>query len=60
MEPTTRKELYNKRHAGIRSVVERAFGLIKRKWRIVRKEALEYGIQKQVQMIYAVTGLWNF
>ena len=31
VEPITRKELYNKRHAGIRSVVERAFSLIKRK-----------------------------
>ncbi len=60
VEPTTLKELYNKRHAGIRSVVERAFGLLKRKWRIVRKEAPAYGIQKQVQIVYAVTGLHNF
>ena len=42
--PKTRKELYNKIHAGLRSAVERAFGLLKRKWRIVRKEAAEYNV----------------
>ena len=44
VDPATLKELYNKRHVGIRSVVKRAFGLVKRKWRIIRREALEYSI----------------
>ena len=59
-KPQTKKELYNLRHARIRVVVERAFGHLKRRWKIVRIAPPEYGIEKQVQIVYAVTGLHNF
>ncbi len=58
--PETRKELYNLRHARIRVVVEQAFGLLKRRWKIVRSSAPEYGIDQQVSIVYAVTALHNF
>ncbi len=58
--PETRKELYNLRHARIRVVVEQAFGLLKRKWKIVRSSTPKYGIDQQVSIIYAVTALYNF
>lgn len=58
--PATAKELYNLRHARIRVAVEQAFGHLKRRWKIVRIAPIEYSIQKQVQIVYAVTGLHNF
>nr|XP_043638429.1 protein ALP1-like [Erigeron canadensis] len=34
--PTTAKELYNMRHASARNVIERCFGMIKNRWKILR------------------------
>ncbi|KAL2142021.1 hypothetical protein VTI28DRAFT_1711 [Corynascus sepedonium] len=56
----TKKELYNLRHARLRVVVEQVFGQLKRRWKIIRVAAGEYSIKKQVQIVYAVTGLHNF
>ncbi|KAK0721122.1 hypothetical protein B0H67DRAFT_578182 [Lasiosphaeris hirsuta] len=39
---------------------EQEFGMLKRKWKIVRIVPIEYSIEKQVQIVYAVTGLHNF
>ncbi|KAK2742033.1 hypothetical protein CKAH01_01460 [Colletotrichum kahawae] len=48
MRPQSRKELYNLAHARLRSVVERVFGLVKRKFKIVRgKNAAEYNFATQ-------------
>ena len=58
--PETEKELYNLRHAGIRVVVEQAFGIVKRKWKIIRNAPVEYSMIRQIQIVYAVTGLHNF
>jgi hypothetical protein len=58
--PETAKELYNLRHARIRVVVERVFGILKRKWKIIRATAPEYSMKKQVKIVYAVTGIYNF
>jgi hypothetical protein len=59
--PETRKELYNLAHARLRSLVERVFGLVKRKFKIVRgKAAAEYDFPTQVKIVYAVTAVWNF
>jgi hypothetical protein len=58
--PRTKKELYNLRHCGLRVRVEHAFGHVKRRWKLVRCAPIEYSIKKQVQIVYAVTGLHNF
>ena len=58
--PETAKELYNLRHARIRVVVEQAFGLLKRRWKIIRATAPEYSLETQTKIVYAVTGLHNF
>lgn len=58
--PATKEELYNLRHSRIRIIVELAFGRLKRKFRILRSSAPEYDIKKQVLIVYACTGLWNF
>ncbi|KAL8330659.1 hypothetical protein RB593_001585 [Gaeumannomyces tritici] len=57
--PETKKELYNLHHASHRSMVERAFGILKRQWRLIRKMAPEYPFTKQCQFIYATTALHN-
>lgn len=53
-------ELYNLRHARLRVIVEQAFGRVKRRWKIVRGTAAEYSLDKQISIVYAVTGLHNF
>ncbi len=58
--PETAKELYNLRHARIRTVVEQAFGILKRRYKIVRSSAPEYPIQEQKKIVFAVTALHNF
>ena len=61
-KPETRKELFNLRHASLRAVVERAFGLLKKRFRVLRMAAPgpEYSIEKQTQIVYAATALHNF
>jgi DDE superfamily endonuclease len=44
----------------VRVIVEKAFGVVKRKWKIVRTSVPEYSIKKQVQIVYAVIALHNF
>lgn len=58
--PATPKELFNKRHAQLRTVVEHVFGRCKRKFKIIRSSAPEYCFEDQVRIVYAVTGLYNF
>ncbi|KAH6982412.1 hypothetical protein EDB80DRAFT_882717 [Ilyonectria destructans] len=43
-----------------RTVVEHVFGRCKRKFKIIRSSAPEYAFEDQVQIVYAVTGLYNF
>jgi len=54
------KELYNLRHARVRVAAEQAFGLLKRVWIIVRIVPFEYDMERQIQIVYAVTALYNF
>lgn len=58
--PNTPKELYNLGHARIRCVVEQAFGILKRRWKIIRHSAPEYSFQTQIGIVYACCALHNF
>lgn len=58
--PQTMEELFNLRYARARNVVERTFGIIKRKWKIIRSSAPEYDIEVQIDLVYVICGLWNF
>lgn len=58
--PQNKEELYNLRHSRLRIIVELTFGRVKRKFRIMRSLPPEYSIYKQVLIVYACTGLWNF
>ena len=47
-------------YASNRAIVENAFGIVKRKWKIVRMAPMEYILHVQTDLIYVVYGLWNF
>ncbi|PLW24077.1 hypothetical protein PCASD_14270 [Puccinia coronata f. sp. avenae] len=59
LHPSTRKELYNLRHATLRNIVERLFECFKRKFSIL-KSAPEIELSKQIRLVYALCVLWNF
>ena len=57
--PQNAKELFNLRHASLRNAIERIFGVVKRKFKIL-KAAPEYSIETQVDIVIALTALYNF
>lgn len=59
MRPQNAKELFNLRHASLRNAVERIFGVLKRRFKIL-KTAPEYNFETQIDLILALTGLFNF
>ncbi|PLW30275.1 hypothetical protein PCANC_23353 [Puccinia coronata f. sp. avenae] len=59
LRPATQKELYNLRHSSLRNVVERLFGCLKEKFKILTTPS-EHSIEQQVQLVYALATLWNF
>lgn len=58
-KPQTKQELFNLRHSSLRNVIERLFGVIKRRFRILQT-APEHPMRTQVGLIYALTALNNF
>ncbi|XP_020571659.1 uncharacterized protein LOC110018635 [Phalaenopsis equestris] len=54
-----RKEMFNKRHSSLRGVIERTFGVWKKKWVILR-DMPSYPFQKQVHIVVATMALHNF
>ncbi|XP_070667098.1 protein ALP1-like [Malus domestica] len=57
--PENYKELYNLRHSRARNVIERAFGLLKKRWSILRTPSF-FDIKTQVRIINACCVLHNF
>jgi len=58
-KPENSKELFNLRHASLRNVIERIFGLLKRKYQILQTPS-EYSIDTQSRIILACTALHNW
>ncbi|XP_020584780.1 uncharacterized protein LOC110027620 [Phalaenopsis equestris] len=54
-----RNEMFNKRHSSLRGVIERTFGVWKKKWVILR-DMSSYPFQKQVYIVVATMTLHNF
>ena len=54
-----RKQIFNQAHSSIRSVIERSFGVLKMKWRILLGLP-HYSERKQTQIILACCGFHNF
>ncbi|KAL0748113.1 hypothetical protein Bca101_030115 [Brassica carinata] len=55
----TKKELFNKWYASLRSVIERTFGVWKKKWRILDNLSL-YDVKTQNKIVHATMVLHNF
>nr|KAJ0211521.1 hypothetical protein LSAT_V11C400162550 [Lactuca sativa] len=45
------KELFNLRHASLRNAIERAFGVLKRRFPIIRKEDRDKNLEDEVKMM---------
>lgn len=59
MEPENKDELFNKRHVSRRNTIGRTFGVLKRKWKIL-KEPAEFPINTQLKIVLALTAVHNF
>ncbi|XP_059636220.1 uncharacterized protein LOC132278452 [Cornus florida] len=57
--PRTYKELFNLRHSIARNVIERAFGLLKKRWAILRTDSF-LKLKTRVNIISACAILHNF
>ncbi|XP_041994111.1 putative nuclease HARBI1 [Salvia splendens] len=57
--PQNTKEIFNMRHTKARNVIERAFGVLKMRWGILRSASF-YPIKTQIRLIMACFLLHNF
>ena len=57
--PVGLKKVFNYHHASLRNVIERSFGVLKMKWRILLKVP-SFPVNKQSQIIVACMTLHNF
>ncbi|MED6133416.1 hypothetical protein PIB30_116666 [Stylosanthes scabra] len=57
--PQTYQEYFNRKHSSARNVIERCFGLLKKRWAILRSPSF-YPIKTQSQIIIACCLLQNF
>ncbi|XP_057439909.1 protein ALP1-like [Lotus japonicus] len=57
--PQNYKELFNLRHASARNVIERSFGILKKRWSKLRTPSF-FDIKTQIRMINACFVLHNF
>lgn len=57
--PTTKEELFNLRHASMRNVIERIFGVLKRRFQILNS-APEYNMDIQARIPVSLAALQNF
>lgn len=57
--PANFKELFNLRHSSLRNIIERAFGIIKRRYKILASGS-EYSLETQIKLFPACATLHNF
>nr|XP_043624682.1 protein ALP1-like [Erigeron canadensis] len=58
-QPTTPKEFYNMKHSSARNVIERCFGLLKGRWKILKDNSF-YPIDTNIRIIMACCFLHNY
>jgi transposase-like protein len=56
LESSGKKEVFNHLHSSLRNVIEHAFGVLKKKWRILPG----YPMNKQAKIIIELMTLHNF
>lgn len=57
--PRNEKELFNLRHSSLRNAIERAFGVLKKRFQILKVAPL-YPIDSQIKMVLVACTLHNF
>ena len=60
VKPANAEELFNLRHAQFRNVIERVFGVFKRRFKWFAVARIGYSLRTQVKVVYAATALFNF
>ena len=55
-----KEEVFNYAHSSLRNVIERAFGVLKQKWRILNNIPSTYPPETQTHIIVACMALHNF
>ncbi|KAK0608001.1 hypothetical protein LWI29_023885 [Acer saccharum] len=58
-QPSGHQEIFNHAHSSLRSVIERTFGVWKKRWKIL-KDMLSYPFNKLVKIIIATMALHNY
>lgn len=58
-QPNGYQEVFNHAHSSLRSVIERTFGVWKKKWKVLR-DMPSYPFGKQVKIVIATMSLHNF
>ncbi|XP_040964764.1 serine/threonine-protein kinase rio2-like [Gossypium hirsutum] len=54
-----KEEIFNHSHSSLRSVIERTFGVLKKKWAIL-KDMPSYSFEKQTMIVVATMTIHNF
>uniref|UniRef100_A0A7C9ADL7 DDE Tnp4 domain-containing protein n=1 Tax=Opuntia streptacantha TaxID=393608 RepID=A0A7C9ADL7_OPUST len=54
------KELFNYRHASLRGVIERTFGVLQSMWKIVDDRMPQMNLNSQLEIVIAVCTVHNF
>ncbi|KAK2634649.1 hypothetical protein Ddye_029441, partial [Dipteronia dyeriana] len=58
-QTSSHKEIFNHAHSSLRSIIERTFGVWKKKWSILR-DMPSYSYEKQVKIVIATMTLHNY
>ena len=57
--PTNMKEAFNRSHSSLRSHIERSFGILKKRWKILGAMP-QYSVKTQIEIIMAAFALHNY
>nr|XP_043630821.1 uncharacterized protein LOC122602128 [Erigeron canadensis] len=57
--PTNKKEAFNRCHSSLRSHIERSFGILKKRWKILDRMP-KYSVKTQIDVIMATFALHNY
>lgn len=57
--PTNMQEAFNRSHSSLRSHIERSFGVLKNRWKILNKMP-KFSVETQIDIIMATFSLHNY
>ncbi|XP_048500931.1 protein ALP1-like [Beta vulgaris subsp. vulgaris] len=59
MPPTNEREAFNRSHSSLRSCIERSFGVLKKRWKILGQMP-QFSVETQLDVIMAAFALHNY